>query len=139
MPASREEESQLAEIKAQRFETRRPTVPALEEMLYEPLPCLDHGFVRVIDYMGDDAAIVQAARVSYGKGTRKVNEDRGLIRYLVRHRHTTPLEMCEIKFHIKLPIFVARQLLKNFSSALHQNGLLMTTVPFRAAFLRYER
>jgi thymidylate synthase (FAD) len=90
-------------------ETRRATVPALEEILYEPLPVLDHGFVRVVDYMGDDAAIVQAARVSYGRGTRKVNEDQGLINYLMRHRHTTPFEMCEIKYHVKLPIFVARQ------------------------------
>jgi thymidylate synthase (FAD) len=93
--------------------TRRATVPALEEILYEPLPVLDHGFVRVIDYMGDDAAIVQAARVSYGRGTRKLNEDRGLINYLMRHRHTTPFEMCEIKYHVKLPIFVARQWIRH--------------------------
>src|SRR5690606_12133598 len=78
-----------------------------------PLPVLDHGFVRVIDYMGDDAAIVQAARVSYGRGTKRVQEDRGLIRYLMRHRHTTPFEMCEIKLHIKLPIFVARQWIRH--------------------------
>src|SRR6516165_6125122 len=94
-------------------ETRRATVPALEEILYEPLPVLDHGFVRVVDYMGDDAAIVQAARVSYGRGTRKVSEDRGLINYLMRHRHTTPFEMCEIKYHVKLPIFVARQWIRH--------------------------
>jgi len=103
---------QQDEVAAQRSETcqtLRATVPALEEILYEPLPVLDHGFVRVIDYMGDDAAIVQAARVSYGRGTRKVSEDRGLINYLMRHRHTTPFEMCEIKYHVKLPIFVARQ------------------------------
>ncbi len=93
--------------------TRRVTVPALEEILYEPLPVLDHGFVRVIDYMGDDAAIVQAARVSYGRGTRKISEDRGLINYLMRHRHTTPFEMCEIKYHVKLPIFVARQWIRH--------------------------
>jgi thymidylate synthase (FAD) len=93
--------------------TRRATVPALEEILYEPLPVLDHGFIRVIDYMGDDAAIVQAARVSYGRGTRKVSEDRGLINYLMRHRHTTPFEMCEIKYHVKLPIFVARQWIRH--------------------------
>jgi len=74
---------------------------------------LDHGFVRVVDYMGDDAAIVQAARVSYGKGTKKVNEDRGLIRYLMRHWHSTPFEMCEIKFHIKVPIFIARQWIRH--------------------------
>jgi thymidylate synthase (FAD) len=93
--------------------TRRATVPALEEILYQAIPVLDHGFVRVIDYMGDDAAIVQAARVSYGRGTRKVSEDRGLINYLLRHRHTTPFEMCEIKFHVKLPIFVARQWIRH--------------------------
>ncbi len=93
--------------------TRRPTVAALESLLHEPLPVLDHGFVRVIDYMGDDAAIVQAARVSYGRGTTRLSSDRGLIRYLVRHRHTTPLEMCELKLHVKLPIFVARQWIRH--------------------------
>ena len=82
-------------------------------MLFEAIPVLDHGFVRVIDYMGDDAAIVQAARVSYGRGTRKVSEDAGLIRYLMRHRHSTPFEMCEIKYHVKLPIFVARQWIRH--------------------------
>jgi thymidylate synthase (FAD) len=109
-------ESQRAEIEAQReaaFSTRRATVPALEAMLYTAVPLLDHGFLRVIDYMGDDAAIVQAARVSYGRGTRRVSEDAGLIRYLMRHRHSTPFEMCEIKFHVKLPIFVARQWIRH--------------------------
>jgi thymidylate synthase (FAD) len=107
---------QKGEVAAQQgavHQTRRATAPALEEILYEPLPVLDHGFVRVIDYMGDDAAIVQAARVSYGRGTRKVSEDRGLINYLMRHRHTTPFEMCEIKYHVKLPIFVARQWIRH--------------------------
>ena len=85
----------------------------MEAALHEPFPVLDHGFVRVVDYMGDDAAIVQAARVSYGRGTTRLNNDRGLIRYLVRHRHTTPLEMCELKLHIKLPIFVARQWIRH--------------------------
>ena len=93
--------------------TRRPTVPALEDRLYRLYPVLDHGFVRLVDYMGDDAAIVQAARVSYGAGTKTVNNDRGLIRYLMRHRHTTPFEMCEIKLHVKLPIFVARQWIRH--------------------------
>ena len=82
-------------------------------MLYEPIPVLDHGFVRVIDYMGDDGAVVQAARVSYGRGTRRTSEDAGLIRYLMRHRHSTPFEMCEIKYHVKLPIFVARQWIRH--------------------------
>ncbi len=95
------------------FTTARATSPALEAILFEPFPLLDHGFIRVIDYMGDDGAIVQAARVSYGKGTKKVSEDQGLINYLMRHRHTTPFEMCEIKFHVKMPIFVARQWLRH--------------------------
>ena len=105
-----------AEIKAMQdatVPTKRPTVPALEEVLYEPLPVLDFGFVRVVDYMGDDAAIVQAARVSYGRGTKRVQDDAGLIRYLMRHWHTTPFEMCEIKLHVKLPIFVARQWIRH--------------------------
>jgi thymidylate synthase (FAD) len=107
---------QLAEIDAQRAEatpTRRATAPALEAMLYHAIPVLDHGFIRVIDYMGDDAAVVQAARVSYGRGTRRVQEDAGLIRYLMRHRHSTPFEMCELKLHVKLPVFVARQWIRH--------------------------
>ena len=106
-------EREAASAGAERQLTRRAVAPGLEEILHEPLPVLDHGFVRVVDYMGDDAAIVQAARVSYGRGTRRVSEDRGLIRYLLRHRHTTPFEMCEIKYHIKLPIFVARQWIRH--------------------------
>src|SRR5579863_8512846 len=109
-------EQQAAEIDAarsQRSQTARPTVPALEAMLFEKRPVLDQGFIRVIDYMGDDAAVVQAARVSYGRGTRRVSEDSGLIRYLMRHRHSTPFEMCEIKYHVKLPIFVARQWIRH--------------------------
>jgi thymidylate synthase (FAD) len=108
-----DQEADLREAREDRSQTRRVTVPALEEILYEPLPVLDHGFVRVVDYMGDDSSIVQAARVSYGKGTKKVSQDAGLINYLMRHRHTTPFEMCEIKFHVKLPIFVARQWIRH--------------------------
>jgi thymidylate synthase (FAD) len=108
-----EQQDEIAGQRSEMRPTRRAAVPALEEILYEPLPVLDHGFVRVIDYMGDDAAIVQAARVSYGRGTRKVSEDQGLINYLMRHRHTTPFEMCEIKYHVKLPIFVARQWIRH--------------------------
>jgi thymidylate synthase (FAD) len=109
-------DAQRAEIAAARdasAPTRRATVAALEALLFEPVPVLDHGFIRVVDYMGDDAAVVQAARVSYGRGTRRVSEDAGLIRYLLRHRHTTPFEMCEIKYHVKLPIFVARQWIRH--------------------------
>src|SRR4029077_17495933 len=113
MRTTAEQDAATAAAREQRFQTRRPTVPALDEVLFQVLPVLDHGFVRVVDYMGDDAAIVQAARVSYGKGTKRVNEDRGLIRYLMRHHHTTPFEMCELKLHCKLPIFVARQWIRH--------------------------
>ena len=113
MPLSREQQAEIAVARGQTRETRRATVPALEEILYEAIPVLDHGFIRVVDYMGDDAAIVQAARVSYGRGTKRVSEDQGLINYLMRHRHTTPFEMCEIKYHVKLPIFVARQWIRH--------------------------
>jgi thymidylate synthase (FAD) len=97
----------------QQFITKRATVQQLEKILFEPIKVLDHGFIRVIDYMGDDAAIVQAARVSYGKGTKMLSQDKGLINYLMRHYHTTPFEMCEIKLHIKLPIFIARQWIRH--------------------------
>ena len=107
---------QLAEIEEQRS-TPQPTLravsPGMEQHLYKAVPVLDHGFVRVIDYMGDDAAICQAARVSYGKGTKSVQNDEGLIRYLMRHWHSTPFEMCEIKLHVKLPVFVARQWIRH--------------------------
>ena len=113
MELTPEQQAEIDDARAARAETRRVTVPELEELLYTPVPVLDHGFVRVIDYMGDDGAIVQAARVSYGKGTKRVSTDRGLIRYLLRHRHTTPFEMCEIKYHVKMPIFVARQWIRH--------------------------
>ena len=113
MPITPEQRAEIDRLRAVTATTRRATVPALEEILYEPIEVLDHGFVRVVDYMGDDSAVVQAARVSYGKGTKKVTEDAGLIKYLMRHRHSTPFEMCEIKFHVKLPIFVARQWIRH--------------------------
>jgi thymidylate synthase (FAD) len=120
MRLNMKEQRNVAAQQGDIHQTRRATVPALEEILYEPLPVLDHGFVRVIDYMGDDAAIVQAARVSYGRGTRKISEDRGLINYLMRHRHTTPFEMCEIKYHVKLPIFVARQWIRHRTASVNE-------------------
>ena len=113
MPLSSDQQAEIDQARGEAQPTRRPIAPALEEILYQAIPVLDHGFVRVVDYMGDDAAVVQAARVSYGRGTKKVSEDRGLINYLMRHRHTTPFEMCEIKFHVKLPIFVARQWIRH--------------------------
>ncbi|GHT99341.1 flavin-dependent thymidylate synthase [Alphaproteobacteria bacterium] len=96
-----------------RSETVRVSSPELEKILYKPIPVLDHGFIRVIDYMGTDSAVVQAARVSYGVGTKKTQEDRGLINYLMRHGHTTPFEMCELKLHVKLPIFVMRHWIRH--------------------------
>ena len=107
---------QILEIKEQQSQeniTKRVNATELEKILYEAIPILDHGFVRVVDYMGNDSSIVQAARVSYGKGTKKVSTDSGLIKYLMRHWHSTPFEMCEIKYHIKLPIFIARQWIRH--------------------------
>ena len=101
-------------------QTKRVVSEALESILYETMPVLDHGFIRVVDYMGDDSAVVQAARVSYGRGTKKVSQDRGLIHYLMRHRHTTPFEMCEIKIHVKLPIFVARQWIRHRTASVNE-------------------
>ncbi|MDR0677495.1 MAG: FAD-dependent thymidylate synthase [Holosporaceae bacterium] len=100
--------------------TMRTTSPELESILYKPISVLDHGFIRVVDYMGTDSSIVQAARVSYGAGTKKVQEDRGLISYLMRHGHTTPFEMCEIKLHIKLPIFVARHWVRHRTASINE-------------------
>src|SRR6202451_3396559 len=113
MRLTEDQTAEIASLRAQSRQPLRPTVPALEEWLYQAIPVLDHGFIRVIDYMGDDAAVVQAARVSYGRGTKRVSEDAGLIRYLMRHRHSTPFEMAEIKYHVKLPIFVARQWIRH--------------------------
>tara|TARA_A100001015_G_scaffold79751_1_gene88483 strand:- start:87 stop:1034 length:948 start_codon:yes stop_codon:yes gene_type:complete len=108
-----EQKQEIADQQGQKHETKRVTSPALEKILYEALPVLDHGFIRVVDYMGDDSSIVQSARVSYGKGTKKVSTDEGLIKYLMRHWHSTPFEMCEIKYHVKLPIFIARQWIRH--------------------------
>ena len=105
--------AEIADQRARQQQTLRPVAAGLEELLYRPLPVLDQGFLRVVDYMGDDGAIVQAARVSYGRGTRSLRDDAGLIGYLMRHRHSTPFEMCEIKYHVKLPIFVARQWIRH--------------------------
>jgi len=114
---------QLEEIQSLRqakSTTIRPVSEELEEILYQPFEVLDHGFVRVVDYMGNDSSVVQAARVSYGAGTKKVNADKGLINYLLSHRHTTPFEMCEIKFHIKLPIFIARQWIRHRTASVNE-------------------
>jgi len=115
-----QKDEELSEVLAQKNTTKRPCVDSLEDIIYKPLKVLDHGFIRVIDYMGDDSAIVQAARVSYGKGTKAINKDQGLINYLMRHRHTTPFEMCDIKFHIKLPIFVARQWIRHRTASVNE-------------------
>jgi thymidylate synthase (FAD) len=108
-----EQKQEIAEQQSQKSTTKRVTSPELEKILYDAIPVLDHGFIRVVDYMGDDTSIVQSARVSYGKGTKKVSTDEGLIKYLMRHWHSTPFEMCEIKYHVKLPIFIARQWIRH--------------------------
>ncbi len=113
MKLTKEQQQEIKDQQSQENRTKRVTVADLENILYEAIPILDHGFIRVIDYMGDDTSIVQAARVSYGKGTKKVSTDSGLIKYLMRHWHSTPFEMCEIKYHVKLPIFIARQWIRH--------------------------
>ena len=113
MKLTKEQTEEIKDQQSQENITKRVTAPELEKILYEAIPILDHGFIRVVDYMGDDTSIVQAARVSYGKGTKKVSTDSGLIKYLMRHWHSTPFEMCEIKYHVKLPIFIARQWIRH--------------------------
>ena len=113
MKLTKEQKQEIRDQQNQENKTKRVTAPELEKILYEAIPILDHGFVRVVDYMGDDSSIVQSARVSYGKGTKKVSTDEGLIKYLMRHWHSTPFEMCEIKYHVKLPIFIARQWIRH--------------------------
>lgn len=120
MSIKKNEQEEIKNIRSEISQTRRAISPALEEILFEPIKVLDHGFIRVVDYMGIDSSIVQAARVSYGKGTKKSNLDRGLIHYLLRHKHTTPFEMCDIKFHIKLPIFVARQWVRHRTASINE-------------------
>jgi len=113
MPLTQDQLDDIDAARADLRPTRRAVSDGMEAHLYTAHPVLDHGFVRVIDYMGDDSAIVQAARVSYGAGTKKARDDAGLIRYLMRHWHSTPFEMCEIKLHVKLPVFVARQWIRH--------------------------
>ena len=113
MKLTSEQKKEIADQQSQKNVTKRVTSPELEKILYEAIPALDHGFIRVVDYMGDDTSVVQSARVSYGKGTKKVSTDEGLIKYLMRHWHSTPFEMCEIKYHVKLPIFIARQWIRH--------------------------
>jgi len=113
MPLSEDQLAEIAALRGGGAQTLRAVAPGMEQHLYQAHQVLDHGFVRVIDYMGDDAAICQAARVSYGKGTKSVSNDAGLIRYLMRHWHSTPFEMCEVKLHVKLPVFVARQWIRH--------------------------
>ncbi|MDF1801854.1 FAD-dependent thymidylate synthase [Thalassovita sp.] len=113
MPVTPEQQAEIDALRSAPRQTLRAVSEGMESHLYTAYPVLDHGFVRVVDYMGDDAAICQAARVSYGKGTKSVQNDEGLIRYLMRHWHSTPFEMCEIKLHVKLPVFVARQWIRH--------------------------
>jgi thymidylate synthase (FAD) len=107
----------------------RPSVPEADRLIGVKRPVLSHGFVVLVDYMGNDAAIVQAARVSYGPGTKSIRDDRGLIRYLLRHRHTTPFEMVEFKFLMRLPIYVARQIVRHRSASLNEFSQRYSIVP----------
>ena len=120
MKLTKEQTQEIKDQQSQQNTTKRVTAPELEKILYEAIPILDHGFIRVVDYMGDDTSIVQAARVSYGKGTKKVSTDAGLIKYLMRHWHSTPFEMCEIKYHVKLPIFIARQWIRHITANVNE-------------------
>jgi len=113
MPLTEEQQAAIAEARANPQPTLRAVAPGMEAWMHAAIPVLDHGLIRVVDYMGDDRAITQAARVSYGAGTKHVSSDEGLIRYLMRHWHSTPFEMCEIKLHVKLPVFVARQWIRH--------------------------
>ena len=113
MPLTPEQQAEIDELRSTPRPTLRAVSEGMENHLYVGHEVLDHGLVRVIDYMGDDSAITQAARVSYGRGTKSVSNDEGLIRYLMRHWHSTPFEMCEVKFHVKLPVFVARQWIRH--------------------------
>ena len=113
MSLTSDQQAEIDALRASPRQTLRAVSDGMEAHLYTAVPVLDHGFVRVVDYMGDDAAICQAARVSYGTGTKSVQNDEGLIRYLMRHWHSTPFEMCEVKLHVKLPVFVARQWIRH--------------------------
>ena len=120
MKLTKEQSQEIKDQQLQQNKTKRVTALELEKILYEAIPVLDHGFIRVVDYMGDDTSIVQSARVSYGKGTKKVSTDSGLIKYLMRHWHSTPFEMCEIKYHVKLPIFIARQWIRHRTANINE-------------------
>lgn len=120
MTITKEQIKEIDDLRKISNQTIRPVSSELEEVLYKPFEVLDHGFIRVVDYMGNDSSVVQAARVSYGAGTKKINADKALINYLLAHRHTTPFEMCEIKFHIKLPIFIARQWIRHRTASVNE-------------------
>ena len=138
MELTAEQQRDIDDLTAQSYRTKRPTVPALEEILYKPFPVLNHGFVRVVDYMGDDSAIVQAARVSYGRGTKQTSQDKGLINYLMRHRHTSPFEMCEIKLHVKLPIFVARHWVRHRTASINEYSARYSILDREFYFPKFE-
>ncbi len=138
MELTADQQIEIDDLTAQSFQTKRPTVPALEDILYKPFPVLNHGFVRVVDYMGDDSAIVQAARVSYGRGTKQTSQDKGLINYLMRHRHTSPFEMCEIKLHVKLPIFVARHWVRHRTASINEYSARYSILDREFYFPKFE-
>ena len=112
MKLTKEQQEEIKNQQSQSNQTKRVTAPELEKILYEAIPALDHGFVRVVDYMGDDSSIVQSARVSYGKGTKKVSTDEGLIKYLMRHWHSTPVSYTHLRAHETSQDLVCRLLLE---------------------------
>lgn len=118
VPESRQ--SEIEAIRAEWSQTRRLVVPEAESLMHEPIEVLGVGFVRLVDYMGGDAAVVQGARVSYGKGTKSLSDDRGLIRYLMRNRHTSPFELAVAKFHVRAPIFVTRQWFRHRTASINE-------------------
>ncbi len=138
MQLNEAQQKEIEELTKASYVTKRPTVPAFEEILYKPFPVLDYGFVRVVDYMGDDSAIVQAARVSYGKGTKQTSQDKGLINYLMRHRHTSPFEMCEIKLHVKLPIFIARHWVRHRTASINEYSARYSILEKEFYFPKFE-
>ena len=134
MKLTKEQQQEIESLKGQKNITKRVVAPELEKILFDAIPVLDHGFIRVIDYMGDDTSIVQAARVSYGKGTKQVSTDSGLIKYLMRHWHSTPFEMCEIKYHVKLPIFIARQWIRHRTANVNEYSARYSILDKRLLF-----
>ncbi|CAK0742909.1 Flavin-dependent thymidylate synthase [Azospirillaceae bacterium] len=135
---SNQQKSEIEASRAEWNQTRRVVVPAAEQIMHEPIQVLETGFVRLVDYMGGDAAVIQGARVSFGKGTRNVSDDRGLIRYLMRNRHTTPFELAVIKLHVRAPIFVTRQWFRHRTASINEYSARYSVLEREFYFPRLE-